>query len=127
MSIQAVKAQSTGHRIDNLLVSMGINVDEAVSQAISALLRSNSHIVAGVMENAVAIQEIEHSIDQEVMTVLEHGTLSSSEVSRMTLAVNIGKDLARLGKMAANLGRRVTEVGKHHDHEDFSSLQPLAI
>jgi len=127
MAIQAVRAQSTGHKIDNLLVSMGTNVDEAVSQAISALLCSNSHMVAGVMENAVAIQEMEHAIDREVMSALEHGTMGSSEVRRMTLAVNIGKDLARLGKLAANLGRKVTEVGKHHDHEDFSNLQPLAI
>ena len=127
MAMQAVKAQSPGHKVNHLLVSMGINVDEAVSQAISALLCSNSHIVAGVMENAVAIQEIERAIDREVMAALEHGNLQPSEVERMTLAVKIGKDLARLGKLAANLGRKVTEVGKHHEHEDFSGLQPLAI
>ena len=53
MSIQAVTAQSAENSINNLLVTMGMRVDEAVSQAIAALLRSNSHIVAGVMESAV--------------------------------------------------------------------------
>jgi len=126
MSIQAVKAQPAENKINNLLVTMGVKVDEAVSQAIVALLHSNSHIVAGVMENAVAIQELELTIDQAVFSALEQGNLPS-EVRRVTSAVNISKDLARLGKLAANLGRKVTEVGKHHDHEDFSKLQPLAI
>jgi phosphate transport system protein len=106
---------------------MGLNVDEAVAKAIAALLHSNSHIVAGVMESAVAIQELELKLDQAVFSALERCDLPRSEVRRMTSIVNISKDLARLGKLAANLGRKVTEVGKHNEHEDFSRLQPLAI
>jgi phosphate transport system protein len=106
---------------------MGLNVDEAVGKAIAALLHSNSHIVAGVMESAVAIQELELKLDQAVFSALERCDLPRSEVRRMTSIVNISKDLARLGKLAANLGRKVTEVGKHNEHEDFSRLQPLAI
>jgi len=102
-------------------------VDEAVGKAIAALLHSNSHIVAGVMESAVAIQELELKLDHAVFSALERGDLPRSEVRRMTSIVNISKDLARLGKLAANLGRKVTEVGKHNEHEDFSRLQPLAI
>ncbi len=127
MSIRAVKAQVTGNQFNNLLVTMGLNVDEAVGKAIAALLHSNSHVVAGVMESAVAIQELELKLDQAVFSALEQGDLPRSEVRRMTSIVNISKDLARLGKLAANLGRKVTEVGKHNEHEDFSRLQPLAI
>ena len=123
----AVKTQATESKINNLLVTMGLKVDEAVGRAITALLDSNSHMVAGIMENAVAIQELEVAIDQAVFAALEQGDLCGSEVRRITSAVHIGKDLARLGKLAANLGRKVTQVGKHHDHEDFSRLQPLAI
>jgi phosphate transport system protein len=127
MAIRAVKAQTTQNRFNNLLVTMGLNVDEAVGKAIAALLHSNSHIVAGVMESAVAIQELELALDHAVFSALERGDLPRSEVRRMTSIVNISKDLARLGKLAANLGRKVTEVGKHNEHEDFSRLQPLAI
>ncbi|HEV8491693.1 MAG TPA: PhoU domain-containing protein [Candidatus Angelobacter sp.] len=127
MAIRAVKAQTAENQFNNLLVTMGLNVDEAVGKAIAALLHSNSHIVAGVMESAVAIQELELKLDQAVFSALERGDLPRSEVRRMTSIVNISKDLARLGKLAANLGRKVTEVGKHNDHEDFSRLQPLAI
>ena len=137
MTTQAVKVQTAENRIaasriaqnriNDLLASLGANVDQAISQAIAALLHSDSHIVAGVMEITVAIQELELTLDQAVFSALEQGHLTPSEVRQVTLAVNIGKDLARLGKLAANLGRKVTEVGKHHEHEDFSKLQPLAI
>src|SRR5262249_37188950 len=124
MSIQAVKAQSAGNKINSLLVAMGAQVDEAVDQSIVALLDSHTHSVSGLMENAVAIQELERAIDQAALTAVEREELLPSEI---TLIVNISKDLARLGKLAANLGRRVTKVGHHHEHEDFSRLQPLAI
>src|ERR1700733_9066428 len=117
-------SQTTENKINSLLVAMGLKVDEAVSQAIVALLRSNSHIVAGVMENAVAVQDLEFAIDKAVFTALEQGELLSAKAQQLT---SVSKDLACLGKLAANLGRKVTEVGKHHENEDFSKLQPLAI
>jgi phosphate transport system protein len=127
MTIQAVPAQTPEKKITSLLVTMGLKVDQAVDQAIVALLDSNTHIVAGLMENAVAVQELELAIDQAVFSALESGDLMPSEIRRVTSIVNISKDLARLGKLAANLGRKVSQVGEHREHEDFSRLQPLAI
>jgi phosphate transport system protein len=127
MTMQAVQAQNPRKKITNLLVSMGLKVDKAVEQAILALLHSNTHGVSGVMENAVAIQEMQSMIDQAVFAALERGDLLPSEIRMVTSVVNISKDLARLGKLAANLGRKVSQVGQHRDHEDFSRLQPMAI
>ena len=76
MAIRAVKAQATENQFNNLLVTMGLKVDEAVGQAITALLHSNSHIVAGVMESAVAIQALELKLDQAVFSALERDDLS---------------------------------------------------
>jgi phosphate transport system protein len=127
MAIHAAKAQTTESNINNLLVTMGVKVDEAVGRAIAALLHTDSHVVAGALESAVAVQELEVTLDQAVFSALENCALGAAEIKRLTSAVNISKDLSRLGKLAANLGRKVTEVGKHNEHEDFSRLQPLAI
>jgi phosphate transport system protein len=127
MAFQAVKAQTAESTINNLLAAMGVKVDEAVGSAISALLHTDSHVVAGVLESSVAIQELERALDKAVFAALEGCYLEAAEIKRLTSAVAIGKDLSRLGKLAANLGRKVTEVGRHHEHEDFSRLQPLAI
>ncbi|HXA85548.1 MAG TPA: PhoU domain-containing protein [Candidatus Dormibacteraeota bacterium] len=127
MAIRAAQAQTAEYIINNLLVTMGLKVDEAVSRAIAALLHTDSHVVAEVLESSVAIQELELALDKAVFSALERGDLGVPEIKRVTSAVNISKDLSRLGKLAANLGRKVTEVGKHQEHEDFSRLQPLAI
>jgi phosphate transport system protein len=121
---QIFTSHATKSSINNLLVTMGLRVDEAVNHAITALLHADSHIVAGVMESAVAVQELELTIDRAVFSALEQSELLPAEAQRIT---DVGKDLARLGKLAANLGRKVTEVGKHRENEDFSRLQPLAI
>lgn len=127
MAFQAVKAQTAEANVNSLLISMGIKVDEAVGRAIAALLHTDSHVVAGVLETSIAIQELEFAFDQAVFSALERGSMTDSEARHLTSAVNISKDLAQLGILAANLGRKVSEVGKHHEHEDFSPLQPLAI
>src|ERR1041385_1775809 len=127
MTIQAVQAQSQRQKITSLLVTMGLKVEKTLDQAIMALLHSNSHVVTGLMENAVAIQELEVAVDQAVFAALESGELISSEIRQVTSVVNISKEMGRLGKLAANLGRRVSQVGEHHEHEDFSRLQPMAI
>jgi phosphate transport system protein len=127
MTIQAVQAQTPKQKITSLLLSMGHKVENMLDQAIVALLHSNTHIVTGLMENAVAIQELEVAVDQAVFAALESGELPSSEIRQATSVINISKELGRLGKLAASLGRRVSQVGEHNDHEDFSLLQPLAI
>jgi phosphate uptake regulator len=127
MSIQAVKKQPAENNINSLLVTMGLHVDEAVSRAIAALLHSDSHIVPDVLEKSASIHELEHKIDQAVFASLESGLLEAGDVKRLNSVAGISKDLSGLGELAANLGRKVAEVGQHNEHEDFSRLQPLAI
>jgi phosphate uptake regulator len=127
MAAQAVKAQTAESNVNNLLMTMGVKVDDAVSSAIAALLHTESHVGSGVLETSIAIQELEFAFDQAVFSALERRSLAESEARRLRSAVNMSKDLAQLGILAANLGRNVSEVGRHHQHEDFSRLQPLAI
>ena len=127
MSIHAVQAQSPSQRIIDLLVNMGRTVEKSLDQAIAALLHTHTHVAAGLMENALAIQESEAAVDQAVFGALQSGAMPSSEVAHATSIVNIGKELSRLAKLAASLGRKVGQVGEHCDQEDFSRLQPLAI
>jgi len=127
MTNQAVQAQSPRQQITSLLVNMGLRVDKNLDQAIMALLHSRTHNAAGAVEDAGAIQELETAVDQAVYAALQSGALASSEIGHATAIVNIGKELARLARLAANLGRRVSDVGEHCDEEDFSRLQPLAI
>src|ERR1700730_954429 len=99
MAIQAAKAQTADYIINNLLVTMGLTVDDAVNQAIAALLNTDSHVVAGVLESSVAIQELELTLDKAVFSALERGELGASDRKCVTSAVNFSKDLSRLGRL----------------------------
>ena len=127
MTIHAVQAQSPRQRIIGLLTSMGAKVEQTLDRALTALLHSHTHVAAGVVENALAIQELEAAVDQAIFGALQSGDLPSADVAHTTSVVNISKALSRLAKLAASLGRKVGQVGEHCDHEDFSRLQPLAI
>ena len=70
MAIQAARAQTAESNINHLLVTMGVKVDEAVGRAIAALLHTDSHVVAGVLESAVAVQELELTLDKAVFSAL---------------------------------------------------------
>ena len=125
--IQAVQAQSPRQIITSLLVSMGLKAENTLDQAITALLHSQTHVAAGLAENTLSIQELEVAVDQAVFSALQNGDLPSSAVGHATAIVNISKALSRLSKLAASLGRKVSQVGEHCDQEDLSRLQPLAI
>ena len=106
MAIQAVRAQTAENNINNLLATMGVKADEVMGRAIAALLHTDSHVAADVLETSVAIQELELTLHQAVFSALESGGLGASEIKRLTSAANISKDLSRLGKLAANLCRQ---------------------
>jgi phosphate uptake regulator len=127
MTMQAVQAQSPRQQITSLLLTMGLKVEKTLDQAIMALLHSKTHHAAAPLPELPSIQELELALDQAVFAALRSGALASSEVGHATAIVNIGKELVRLARLAANLGRRVGDVGEHCDEEDFSRLQPLAI
>ncbi|HLY91671.1 MAG TPA: PhoU domain-containing protein [Candidatus Angelobacter sp.] len=127
MTIQAVQAQSPRQQITSLLLAMGVQVEKTLDQAIMALLHSKTHHTAAPVEGAQAIQELESAVDQAVFAALRSGALAQPEAGHATAIINIGKELARLARLADNLGRRVSDVGEHCDDEDFSRLEPLAI
>ena len=78
MSTHAVKGQTADRKIQNLLVTLGLKVDDAVSQAISALIGSGSHSATGIGDAAAAIQEQARVLDQAILCTLERNCLCKS-------------------------------------------------
>jgi phosphate transport system protein len=118
---------AAGKRITNLLVAMALKVEEAVDHALGALLNSNTQTVTGVLEREAAINEMEIAVDRAIFAALERGDLSPEEIRPIASALKINKDLERLGDLAANIGRKVSQSGERRQPQDYSELQPLAI
>jgi phosphate transport system protein len=106
---------------------MAMQVEEAVDQALGALLNSNPQTLAGFLQREAEINEMEVAIDHAILTALEQGELSPEEIRPMASALKINKDLERLGDLAANIARKVSLGGERRPSPDYSELQPLAI
>jgi phosphate transport system protein len=106
---------------------MALTVEEAVDQALGALLNSHTQNLAVVLQREAAINEMEVAIDHAIFVALEQGTLSPEEIRPVAAALKINKDLERLGDLAANIGRKVGHARERQQPQDYSELQPLAI
>jgi len=127
MTTMTFDTQTAEKRITHLLVAMALKVEEAVDHAIGSLLSSKTQCMTGVLQRETAINEMEIAVDQAIFTALEQGELSPEEIRPIASALKINKDLERLGDLAANIGRKVSQAGEHRQPRDYSELQPLAI
>jgi phosphate transport system protein len=127
MPTMTLDTQTAEKRITNLLVAMALQVEEAVDQALGALLNSNTQNLAGVLQREAAINEMEVAIDRAIFVALEQGELSPEEIRPVAAALKINKDLERLGDLAASIGRKVGHARERREPQDYSELQPLAI
>jgi len=122
-----LEAQTAEKRITNLLITMALKVEEAVDQAIGALLNSSKQTMPGILQREAAINEMEIAVDRAIFAALEQGELAAEEIRPIASALKINKDLERLGDLAACIGRKVNQAGEHRHPQDYSELQPLAI
>jgi phosphate transport system protein len=127
MATMTLETQTAEKRITDLLVAMALRVEEAVDQALGALLNSNTQNLAVVLQREAAINEMEVAIDRAIFVALEQGDLSQEEIRPVASALKINKDLERLGDLAANIGRKVGHARERREPQDYSELQPLAI
>lgn len=86
-------------------LAMGGLVEKQVADAISALLDADSALAASVQDNDRRINQMESSIDEEIVRILARRQPAASDL-RMIIA--IGKsitDLERMGDEAAKIAR----------------------
>ena len=129
LTTQVLQTPPKTNTIVSLLAGMGREVEIAVDQAIESLLESDEELVAGILRREAIINEMEMNIDQAVLTALEDGSLSETEIRSVAFILKINKDLERLGDLATNIARSVGRLAAQHRSLDSASseLQPLAI
>src|SRR5260221_272279 len=123
MTTGTIQTQSAERKITNLLVAMALKVEEAVDQAIGALLNSNTQTMTSVLQREDAINEMEVAVDHAIYVALEQGELSAEEIRPIASALKINKDLERLGDLAANIGHKVSQAGERHQPQDYIDFQ----
>ena len=114
-------------RVFALVTAMAGMVEGAIDQAIEALLTDNHALVQGVLQKETVINRMEMHIDAAVLDHMGHKNFAVADMRSMVSILKINKDLERMGDLAANIGRKVIELGKCGRTGERSELQPMAI
>lgn len=114
-------------RVLALAIAMAGMVEAAVDKAIEALLTADGKLARTILEKEPLINQIEVQLDSAVLNHLGGRTLQAEELRFMASMLKINKDLERMGDLAANIGRKVSEGTGQNEIAPRSELQPLAI
>jgi len=115
------------NRIVQPVIAMAKQVESMIDLAIEALLSANAESAAGILQRESDVNASEMKNDAAILAVLEKGDLAREEIRQVVSMLKINKDLERMGDLAANIGRKVTELAQREVGQDYSDLQPMAI
>ncbi|HLJ29386.1 MAG TPA: PhoU domain-containing protein [Candidatus Angelobacter sp.] len=119
-------------RVFALVTAMAGMVESSIDQAIEALLAGDWGLAHTLLQKEIVINRMEVHIDAAVLGHLAQKNLSPCDMRSMVSILKINKDLERMGDLAANIGRKVIELGQGRQECENSDLQradlqPLAI
>jgi phosphate transport system protein len=106
---------------------MAREVENMIDLAIEALLNFDAKLAGRILEKEPSVNAAEMRIDAAILAVLEGGNLSSYEIRQAASMLKINKDLERMADLATNIGRKVSDVARRGQEQDYSELQPMAI
>ncbi len=94
----------------NYLVSQARTVESSVNRALWALLERDQRIASEVFLTEPRINEMEITIDEHAIRLLQRGSLSDADVRLIVASLKINNDLERIGDLAVNLCERTISL-----------------
>jgi len=121
---------ATGHRIrtfdeelDRLrgtICEMGGLAEQAIIEAMEALVRRDPEAAARVVEGDHRIDALETQIEQRVVEIIAFGSATADELREVVAGLKIAGVVERIGDYAKNIAKRVPSI------ED-SRIRPLSL
>jgi phosphate transport system protein len=117
----------SGQRVFALISAMAGMVETAVDQAIQGLLTGDIRLTETLLQRESVVNHLEMHIDAAILAQLAHEKPRREDARYMASMLKINKDLERIGDLAANIGRRLIELGDSRAANERSDLQPMSI
>lgn len=127
MSQSAQVCLDSRERVFALVTAMAGMVEGSVDQAIEALLSGDCGSARAVLTKETVVNCMEMHIDAAVLEYLAQKDLPTDDLRSMGAILKINKDLERMGDLAANIARKVIDLGDSWEHCTRSELQPMSI
>jgi phosphate transport system protein len=99
------------------ILRVGTLVEEAISKSITALINHDSALAQRVIMNDEEIDRMEVEVEEECMKILALYQPVAADLRFVVAVLKINNDLERMGDLARNIAKRVTQlaVGRPYD------------
>ena len=100
-------------QIENLkerILSLGTLVEEAISKSITALINRDTSLAQRVIANDSEIDAMEVEVEEECLKMLALYQPVAADLRFVVAALKINNDLERMGDLARNIAKRVTQL-----------------
>ena len=111
------------------ILYVGTLVEEAIANAITALINRDAHLAAKVSENDTVIDRMEVEVEEECLKILALYQPVAADLRFVVAVLKINNDLERMGDLAQNISKRVTYLAKSDPMDlpiDFRSMAAKA-
>jgi phosphate transport system protein len=109
----------------NYLVAQARTVESSVNRALWALLERDQKMASEVFLTEPRINEMEITIDEHAIRLLQRGDLSDPDVRLIVASLKINNDLERVGDLAVNLCERTISLAAMGDVQAPSEFEPM--
>jgi phosphate transport system protein len=110
---------------EKILLEGGL-VENAIQDAINALLERRSEIANKVIENDDVVNAREVEIDEFCLKLLALRQPAARDLRLITTAIKINYDLERIGDLAVNICERVLELNKEPQLKPYIDIPTMS-
>jgi phosphate transport system protein len=117
-------------QIDNLkerILKVGTLVEEAISKSITALINRDTPLALRVMASDDAIDRMEVEVEEECLKILALYQPVAADLRFVVAVLKINNDLERMGDLAKNIAKRVSQLAGSGQIELPPEIRPMAM
>jgi phosphate transport system protein len=96
--------------VEERILRLGTLVDEAISKSITALINRYTSLAQRVIANDSEIDAMEVEVEEECLKMLALYQPVAADLRFVVAALKINNDLERMGDLARNIAKRVTQL-----------------
>jgi phosphate transport system protein len=109
------------------ILRVGTLVEEAISKSITALINRDTQLALRVVANDEEIDRMEVEVEEECLKILALYQPVAADLRFVVAALKINNDLERMGDLAKNIAKRVSQLSAGEPCELPPEIRTMAM
>jgi len=109
------------------ILRVGTLVEEAISKSITALINRDANLAQRVIMNDEEIDRMEVEVEEECLKILALYQPVAADLRFVVAVLKINNDLERMGDLAKNIAKRVTQLTSGTPYELPPEIRTMAM